>query len=509
MRDPKGFLTLRRATPGRQAMEERVRHWREFYGPVPEAAVRTQAARCMDCGVPFCQGDTGCPVRNIIPEWNDLVSRGEWHSALDSLHATNNFPELTGRLCPAPCESACVLGLVNEPVAIRHIEQTIADRGFEEGWVVPRPPRRATGFSVAVVGSGPAGLAAAQQLRRFGHDVVVFEKNERVGGLLRYGIPEFKLEKSVLDLRLSQLEAEGVRFRTGISVGEDITADDLRAEFDAVCIATGASAARDLDVPGRELAGVHLAMDFLTAQNRKLEGDPSSVTRYPLPATRFPFPDNDSEARDRRVVIIGGGDTGSDCAGTCLRQGARSVRQFELLPQPPVGRAASTPWPLWPMQLRTSHAHEEGCDREWSVATTAFSGEGGRVQRLHAVRLERQAFADGRTDFARMPGTEFELEADLVLLAMGFIGPVKSELLVNLAVEFDNRGNIATDAAHRTSVPGVFAAGDARRGASLIVWAIREGRDAADGINSWLRSGIQSRARPTCASKGDAAEGFR
>ena len=486
MRDPKGFLTLRRATPGRQAVEERVRHWREFYGPVPESAVRTQAARCMDCGVPFCQGDTGCPVRNIIPEWNELVSRGEWHSALDSLHATNNFPELTGRLCPAPCESACVLGLVNEPVAIRHIEQTIADRGFAEGWVVPRPPGRPTGFSVAVVGSGPAGLAAAQQLRRFGHDVVVFEKSERVGGLLRYGIPEFKLEKSVIELRLSQLEAEGVQFRTGIDVGEDVSADELRAEFDAVCIATGAGAARDLHVPGRELAGIHLAMDFLTAQNRRLEEDALPASRFPHPVSRFLLPD-ESDARNRRVVIIGGGDTGSDCAGTCLRQGARSVTQFELLPQPPVGRAASTPWPLWPMQLRTSHAHEEGTERAWSVATTAFSGENGRVQRLHAARLERQVFADGRSDYVRMPGTEFEVEADLVLLAMGFTGPVKSKLLVDLAVEFDARGNVATDDAHRTSVPGIFSAGDARRGASLIVWAIREGRDAADSIDAWLR----------------------
>jgi glutamate synthase (NADPH/NADH) small chain len=486
MRDPKGFLTLRRATPGRQAVEERVRHWREFYGPVPELAVRTQGARCMDCGVPFCQGDTGCPVRNVIPEWNDLVSRGEWRSALDSLQATNNFPELTGRLCPAPCESACVLGLVNEPVAIRHIEQTIADRGFAEGWVTPRPPRRATGYRVAVVGSGPAGLAAAQQLRRFGHEVVVFEKSERVGGLLRYGIPEFKLEKSVLDLRLSQLEAEGVCFRTGIDVGVDVSAGEIRAEFDAVCVATGAGAARDLDVPGRELAGVQLAMDFLTAQNRNLE-----VTSF----------GGTMDARGRRVVIIGGGDTGSDCAGTCVRQGARSVRQFELLPAPPASRAPSTPWPLWPMQLRTSHAHEEGCDREWSVATTAFSGDHGHVKRIHAVRLERQVFADGRTDFARMPGTEFELEADLVLLAMGFTGPVKSRLLADLEVRLDSRGNIATDGEHRTSVPGVFSAGDARRGASLIVWAIREGRDAADSINSWLRS----RTLPTGASRGDAS----
>jgi glutamate synthase (NADPH/NADH) small chain len=473
MADPKAFLTLRRATPGRQAVEDRVRHWREFYGPVPEDAVRTQAARCMDCGVPFCQGDSGCPVRNVIPEWNGLVQRGDWREAFESLHATNNFPELTGRLCPAPCESACVLGLVNEPVAIRHIEQTIADRGFAEGWVMPRPPRRVSGFRVAVIGSGPAGLAAAQQLRRSGHAVVVFEKNERAGGLLRYGIPEFKLEKSVLDLRLGQLEAEGVQFRSGIDVGEDITAEDLRAEFDAICVATGAGAARDLDVPGRNLAGVHLAMDFLTAQNRRLEGDSIDGAG--------------SDARDKRVVIIGGGDTGSDCAGTCVRQGARSVSQFELLPQPPAGRATSTPWPLWPMQLRTSHAHEEGCDREWSVATTAFSGENGRVQRLHAARMERRVFADGRTDFGRMSGTDFELEADLVLLAMGFTGPIKSRLLTDLAVELDARGSVATDLEHRTSVPGVFAAGDAHRGASLIVWAIREGRDAAGSIDRWLR----------------------
>jgi glutamate synthase (NADPH) small chain len=489
MADPKAFLTLHRATAERQAVDERVRHWGEFYRPVPDEAVRTQAARCMDCGVPFCQGDSGCPVRNIIPEWNGLVQRGEWREALESLQATNNFPELTGRLCPAPCESACVLGLVNEPVAIRHIEQTIADRGFAEGWVVPRPPRKVSGFSVAVIGSGPAGLAAAQQLRRAGHAVVVFEKNERVGGLLRYGIPEFKLEKSVLDLRLGQLESEGVQFRTGIDVGEDITAAELRAEFDAVCVSTGAGAARDLDVPGRDLVGVHLAMDFLTSQNRRLAGDPHASFVRDVPDIPVAGIDGTStDARDRRVVIIGGGDTGSDCAGTCVRQGARSVRQFELLPQPPVGRAASTPWPLWPMQLRTSHAHEEGCDREWSVATTAFSGEDGRVQRIHATRLERRVFADGHSDYARLPGTDFELEADLVLLAMGFTGPIRSRLLVDLAVELDSRGNIATDGAHRTSVPGVFAAGDAHRGASLIVWAIREGRDAAESIDSWLRA---------------------
>lgn len=473
MADAKAFLTVRRATPRRQTVEERVTHWGEFYRPVPESDVRTQAARCMDCGVPFCQGDSGCPVHNVIPEWNDLVNRGVWREALESLHATNNFPELTGRLCPAPCESACVLGILNEPVAIRHIEQTIADRGFAEGWVVPRPPRTGTGFSVAVVGSGPAGLAAAQQLRRFGHQVVVFEKDDCAGGLLRYGIPDFKLEKSVLDLRLAQLEAEGVEFRTGIDVGEDVSARELRSEFDAVCMATGAGLPRDLLVPGRELGGIHLAMDFLTSQNRIVAGDTRGTIGF--------------DARDRHVVIIGGGDTGSDCAGTCLRHGARSVRQFELLPEPPADRAPSTPWPLWPMQLRTSHAHEEGCDRDWSVATTAFSGENGKVRRIHAIRLERQKLANGGSEYTQLPGTSFELEADLVLLAMGFTGTVKSRLLDDLSIEVNGRGNIATDGAHRTAVEGVFAAGDAHRGASLIVWAIREGRDAADSIDQWLR----------------------
>ena len=480
MRDPKGFLTLRRATPQRQAIEERVSHWGEFYRAVPESAVRTQGARCMDCGVPFCQGDTGCPVRNVIPEWNDLVSRGEWREALESLHATNNFPELTGRLCPAPCESACVLGIVNEPVAIRHIEQTIADRGFAEGWIIPHAPNRDTGFTVAVIGSGPAGLATAQQLRRFGHAVVVFEKDDRAGGLLRYGIPDFKLEKSVLDVRLSQLEAEGVQFRTSIDVGVDVRVDELRSEFDAVCIATGAGTARDLNVPGRELDGIHLAMDFLTLQNRKLAGDVDSRINI--------------NARDRNVIIIGGGDTGSDCAGTCIRQGAKSVRQFELLPPPPVDRAASTPWPLWPMQLRTSHAHEEGCDREWSVATTAFSGENGRVQRIHAVKLEMQRSTDGSTKYSQQTDSAFEIGADLVLLAMGFTGPVKSRLLADLSVELDSRGNIAADGAHQSSVDGVFAAGDAHRGASLIVWAIREGRDAAEAIDRWLLSKTSRRS---------------
>jgi len=477
MGDPKGFLTLRRAGPTRQPVDERVRHWREFYAPLPALDMQTQGARCMDCGVPFCQGDTGCPVRNVIPEWNGLVSGGRWREALETLHATNNFPEFTGRLCPAPCESACVLGLIEQPVAIRHIEQAIADRGFDEGWVTPHLPRAESGTRVAVVGSGPAGLAAAQQLRRRGHAVVVFEKADRVGGLLRYGIPEFKMEKAVLDRRLAQLAAEGVVFRTSVNVGEDVTVEELRRDFDAICLAGGAAAARELPVPGRELAGVYPAMEFLTQQNRRLAGDTID------PAAEI-------TARGQRVVIIGGGDTGSDCAGTCHRQGARSVHQFELLPQPPLERAGSTPWPLWPMQLRSSHAHEEGCQRDWSVSTTAFSGERGRVRTLHAVRVEMRTGADGRTQFAPLPGTEFAMDADLVLLATGFTGPVKDRLLAELGVSFDARGTVATDEAHRTTVGGVFAAGDVHRGASLIVWAIREGRDAAECIDRHLRGRV-------------------
>ncbi|MFL5561379.1 MAG: glutamate synthase subunit beta, partial [Gemmatimonadaceae bacterium] len=406
MGDPRGFITLRRAAPARQAVGERVGHWREFYAPMPNGAVEAQGARCMDCGVPFCQGDTGCPVRNLIPEWNDLVFRGRWREASDALHATNNFPEFTGRLCPAPCESACVLGLIDEPVAIRNVEQAIADRGFAEGWIAPQLPVRESGRSVAIVGSGPAGLAAAQQLRRLGHAVTVFEKDDRIGGLLRYGIPEFKLEKRVLDRRLDQLRAEGVRFRAGVHVGVDVGVDALRAEFDAIVLAGGAQRARDLMVPGRELRGVHLAMEFLTQQNRLLAGDRIDA------ASRI-------SARGKRVVIIGGGDTGSDCAGSCHRQGALSVQQFDLLPEPPSERASSTPWPLWPMKLRSSHAHEEGCTREWSVSTSGFIGEDGAVRGLRTVRVESSIGADGRARLVPLAGSERVIDAELVLLAMG------------------------------------------------------------------------------------------
>ena len=473
MADPRGFLKLRRAGPPRQPVDERVRHWREFYAEMSEGDLRSQATRCMDCGVPFCHGDTGCPVQNVIPEWNDLVRIGAWREALDSLHATNNFPEFTGRLCPAPCESACVLGLIDEPVTIRHIEQAIVDRGFREDWVVPQPPEAESGKRVAVIGSGPAGLAAAQQLRRAGHAVTVFEKSNRIGGLLRYGIPDFKLEKSVLDRRLAQLVAEGVTFRVNVDVGHDVTAAQLRREYDAICLTVGAGRAREIEIPGRDLAGVHVAMDFLMQQNRRNAGDDLAE-----PAIT---------ARGKNVIIIGGGDTGSDCAGTSIRQGACSVRQLELMPQPPAHRADSTPWPFWPMQLRTSHAHEEGADRDWNVSTIAFAGRAGRVERLQCVRVETTAGDDGRLSVRPVAGSDFSIEADLVLLAMGFTGPAPSRLLDDLDLARDARGHITTDGGHRSSVPGVYAAGDGRRGASLIVWAVREGRDAAAAIDRDLR----------------------
>jgi glutamate synthase (NADPH) small chain len=475
MGDPRGFLKLHRIDPTRRSVEERVRDWNELYQPMPEDGLRGQGARCMDCGVPFCQGDTGCPVLNVIPDWNDSVFRGRWEDALLSLHRTNNFPEFTGRLCPAPCESACVLGIIDAPVSIKNIEQSIIDRGWAEGWVQPLPPSQETGKRVAVVGSGPAGLAAAQQLRRLGHQVVVLEQADRIGGLLRYGIPEFKMEKTVLDRRLEQMEAEGVEFRAGVNVGVDIPVESLRAEYDAVCLAIGAMTARDLSVPGRDLDGVHLAMDYLTQANMVCEGDevPGQIV-----------------ATDRVVVVIGGGDTGSDCVGTAHRQGAKEVYQFELLPQPPEHRAGSTPWPLWPMQMRTSHAHEEGCEREWSVSTVGFEGEGGKVSKLRAMRVELQTAPDGRMSFEEVPGSAFELDADLVVLAMGFTGPEKGGLLSALGVKLDGRGNVVVDRNHATSQDGVFAAGDAKRGASLIVWAIREGRDAAAGIDRYLSGGV-------------------
>jgi len=479
MADPKGFLKVKREGPKRRPVQDRIKDWKEFYEPIPEETLKAQGSRCMDCGIPFCQSNYGCPVENMIPDWNDLVHQGRWKDALKMLHSTNNFPEFTGRLCPAPCESSCVLGIIDDPVSIRVIEWNIIDRGFDEGWVTPILPERQTGQKVAVVGSGPAGLAAAQQLVRAGHSVTVFEKDDRIGGLLRYGIPDFKMEKWVIDRRLEQMSSEGVEFKTKVHVGKDITAEELRQNFDAICLAGGAMMARDLPVAGRELNGIHLAMDYLTQQNKLNAGDPIDPTER-------------ITAKGKQVVIIGGGDTGSDCLGTVHRQGAVDSYQFELLPQPPPTRAQSTPWPLWPMQLRSSHAHEEGCKREWSVSTKRFSGKDGHVTNLHAIRVALEKDENGHQKFVEMPRTEFDLAVDLVLLAMGFTGPVKEGLLTDLGVKLDPRGNVAVDENYMTNVEGVFACGDMKRGASLIVWAIREGRDAANGIEKHLRSRVAS-----------------
>jgi glutamate synthase (NADPH/NADH) small chain len=476
MADPKGFLTYKRQTAPRRPVEERKRDWREVYLHLEPRDLQTQAARCMDCGIPFCH--QGCPLGNIIPDWNDLVYRNRWREALERLHATNNFPEFTGRLCPAPCEAACVLGINQPPVTIKQVEQHIIDFGFERGYVVAEPPAHRTGKTVAIVGSGPAGLACAQQLNRAGHTVTVFERADRIGGLLRYGIPDFKMEKWVLDRRLQLMEEEGVIFRPGVNVGVDITAEQLRAHFDAVCLAGGSTIPRDLPVPGRELKGIHFAMEYLTQQNKLNAGDPLEGERI--------------TAEGKRVVILGGGDTGADCLGTVHRQGAKEVYQIELLPKPPEGRTADMPWPQWPFILRTYAAHEEGGIREWSINTKAFSGENGHVQRLHAVRVEfGPPGPDGRRPMKEIPGSEFTLECDLVLLALGFLHPQHEGLLNALGVEYDARGNVKADQNYMTNVPGVFVAGDMRRGQSLIVWAIAEGREAARGIDIYLSGTTQ------------------
>ena len=459
----KGFLEYPRELPQRRPPAERVRDWFEIYHPFPEDKVRLQGARCMDCGVPFCH--TGCPVTNIIPDWNDLVWRGRWREALRVLHSTNNFPEFTGRICPAPCEAACVLGINEPPVAIKSIEKTIIDRGWEEGWVVPEPPAFHTGKRVAVIGSGPAGLAAAQQLARAGHSVVVFEKADRIGGLLRYGIPNFKMEKHLIDRRIEQMQGEGVEFAPDSHIGGNVPVSELK-DFDAVLLTCGAEQPRDLRVPGRELEGIHFAMEFLPQSNKVCQGDavPDQIL-----------------ATGKRVVIIGGGDTGADCLGTSHRHGAAHITQFELLPKPPETRAPHTPWPLWPMQLRVESSHEEGGLRDWSVSTTRFTGdENGNVKKLHAVRV------GAAPKFEALPGTEFELDVDLVLLAMGFTGPVRTGLVDDLGLDLDQRGNIAADEKYMSSVPGIFAAGDMRRGQSLVVWAIAEGRKAARGVDEYL-----------------------
>ncbi|OLT06925.1 glutamate synthase [Pseudonocardia sp. CNS-004] len=466
MADPKGFLKVPRETPTRRPVPLRLMDWREVYEEFPDGRLEQQASRCMDCGIPFCH--QGCPLGNLIPEWNNLVYRGDWREAIERLHATNNFPEFTGTLCPAPCEAACVLGINSDAVTIKQVELQIIDHAFEQGWVAPQPPVTKTGKKVAVVGSGPAGLAAAQQLTRVGHDVVVFERADRIGGLMRYGIPEFKMEKSRLDRRLDQMEAEGTTFRASVDVGSDVTADQLRAEYDAVVLAGGATAWRDLPAKGREAEGVYQAMEYLPWANHVQQGD---IDAPPITA----------EGKD--VVIIGGGDTGADCLGTAHRQGARSITQLEIMPTPPEKRTAGMPWPTYPMVYRVSSAHEEGGERLFSVNTTEFvADEDGRLAALRIVEVTRDA--DGR--FVPVEGTETELPAQLVLLAMGFVGPEKGKLLTDLGVELDQRGNVARNDQFMTSVEGVFSAGDMGRGQSLIVWAIAEGRAAAAGVDAYL-----------------------
>jgi glutamate synthase (NADPH/NADH) small chain len=472
-----GFMEYSRELAPRRPVAERVNDWFEIYQDFSEENLRTQGARCMDCGVPFCQ--TGCPVNNLIPDWNDLVYHGRWQEAVRQLHATNNFPEFTGRICPAPCEASCVLGINQPPVTIKQIEKNIVERGFLEGWIRPEPSKIRTGKKVAVVGSGPAGLAAAQQLCRAGHSVVVYEKADRIGGLLRYGIPEFKMEKHIIDRRLEQMSAEGVEFVTGAEVGKNVAVEDLRREFDAIVLAGGAEQPRDLSVPGRELKGIHFAMEYLPQQNRRNLGDTIE-------------PDAEILATGKRVVIIGGGDTGADCLGTCHRQRPLSVQQFEIMPKPPEERSPLTPWPLWPMQLRVEGAHEEGGVRDWGLATTKFTGN-GNVQHLHAVRVGPPP------RFEPIPGTEFTMEAHLILIAMGFVGPLRS-MLDQWGVELDSRGNVATDENSMSSEPGVFAAGDMRRGQSLVVWAIAEGRKTAASVDAYLRT----KAMPRIAARSDS-----
>jgi glutamate synthase (NADPH/NADH) small chain len=466
-----GFLEIKRTKPTARPVHERIRDWQEVYLRTPDTQVREQGARCMDCGIPFCH--QGCPLGNLIPDWNDLAYHDRWRSAIERLHATNNFPELTGRLCPAPCEGSCVLGINDDPVTIKGIELAIVERAFEQDWIHARPAAARTGRRVAVIGSGPSGLAAADQLNQAGHEVTVYERSDRIGGLLRYGIPEFKLEKRYLDRRLSLLAQEGVIFRAGIDVGGTLPVSVLRREHDAVVLCCGAGAPRDLPIPGRELAGVHFAMEYLTGQNRICEGD--SVPE----AERI-------SAEGKHVVIIGGGDTGADCLGTVHRQGARSVHQFEVLSRPPDTRQPDNPWPQWPNIFRTSSAHEEGGERVYSVSTERFIDDGhGRVRALQGVRV-KIVRENGRLQFVRQPGTEFELEADLVLLAMGFVGAERAGLLSQLGVRMTERGTVARDANWMTSEPGVFTAGDMQRGQSLIVWAIAEGRSAARAVDSYL-----------------------
>jgi glutamate synthase (NADPH/NADH) small chain len=471
MGEPTGFKDRPRKPLPRRPVQERVQDYREFLLDWTEDDARAQGGRCMDCSIPFCH--RGCPLGNLIPEWNDFVYRGQWQRALNALHATNNFPEFTGRICPAPCEASCTLSINQDPVTIEYIEKSIADRGWKEGWIKPEPPAVRTGKKVAVIGSGPAGLAAAQQLNRAGHAVTVFERDAYIGGLLRLGIPDFKMEKHVVQRRVDQMAEEGVVFRTNTYVGRDFSTEELRAGFDAIVLAGGSTIPRDLPVPGRELRGVHFAMEYLTQQNRVVAGEQ-------IPA------EERISAEGKRVVILGGGDTGADCLGTAHRQGAEIVRQFELLPEPPRSRPFNNPWPQWPVILRSSAAHDEGGIRDYNISTTHFSGSNGAVEKLHAVRLEWEPDESGRMSMKPITGSEFEVDADLVLLAMGFVHPEHVGMLEQLGVQLDLRGNVKVDADRMTSVPGVFAAGDMARGQSLVVWALAEGREAAHFVDKYL-----------------------
>ena len=466
MGKPTGFIEFEREVPTRRPVAERVNDWKEIYEPFSIVKVQTQGARCMDCGVPFCHN--GCPLNNIIPDWNDLAYRDRWKDAIRVLHSTNNFPEFTGRICPAPCESACVLGINEPPVTIKNIERTIVDHAWEQGWIVPEPPERRTGKKVAVIGSGPAGMAASQQLNRAGHSVTLFEKNDRIGGLMRYGIPDFKMEKHHIDRRVEQMKAEGVEFVVNAHVGHNVSIEELRQNFDAVLLTGGSEAPRDIKAEGRENRGIYFAMQWLPNQNKRNAGDD----------VKGEF---DVVATDKHVIIIGGGDTGADCLGTSHRHKCKSVTQFELMPMPPPQRAASTPWPNWPLMLRTESAHEEGGQREWSILTTKFEGDAeGNVKKLHTVKV------GPAPKFEPIAGTEQIWDAELVLLAMGFLGPVKGGMIEQLGVELDGRGNVKCNEQYMSSVTGVFAAGDMRRGQSLVVWAIAEGRKAARGVDQWL-----------------------
>jgi glutamate synthase (NADPH/NADH) small chain len=481
----RGFLEYDRKIPKRLPVVKRVANFHEFEGKLDDAALAEQGGRCMDCGIPFCH--KGCPLGNIIPDWNHFTYVGKFDAAIDRLHSTNNFPEFTGRVCPAPCEEACTLNINSEPVTIKLIEKQIADKAFELDMVKPEPAPVKTGKCVAVVGSGPAGMAAAQQLARAGHEITLFERADRIGGLLRYGIPDFKMEKELIDRRMQQMEAEGVSFQAGVDVGVDVTAASLRAEYDAIVLAGGATQARELPIPGRELKGVHLAMEFLTQQNQLVAGDRV---------------ENQILATGKNVVVLGGGDTGSDCLGTSHRQGAKHVYQYELMPMPPDEVDKGLSWPHWPVKLRTSSSQEEGGDRDYAILTKRFSGDAeGNVKKLHGVRVRWESNAEGKSRMVEVPGSEFEHDVDLVLLAMGFVGPEKGPLLRDLGVELDERGNVRADDTYETSVPGVFACGDLRRGQSLVVWAIWEGREAARGVDAYLRGHTDLPASPLQAGK--------